>query len=308
MAEGTSPVPQELWIEANGLEHRVLRWGTSGPAVFLVHGFADAAATWDAVAPVLANHARVFAPDLRGFGRGARAPRGSYYHFPDYVADLAGLVDALAPDAPIILVGHSMGGVVATLYAAAFPERVVRFANLEGLGPPDQGVTAGATRMRTWIDGVRALKKDATARGPMSLVDARRRLGMSHPRIAPDVLDRKLPYLLESVEGGVRWLFDPLHRTTAPVPFFTELFAAYASRVTCPVLFVSGGMDGFHPTDEEARLAGFPSLTRVVIEDAGHMLHWTKPVELTRALEQFFAQPPSPPSRPSASSEPSFSS
>ena len=245
MAEGTSLVPEELRIEANGLEHRALCWGTSGPTVFLVHGFADAAATWDEVAPVLARKARVVAPDLRGFGRGARAPRGSYYHFPDYVADLADLVDALAPGEPITLVGHSMGGVVATLYAAAFPERVVRFANLEGLGPPAHDLPTGAMRMRTWIDGVRALTKKErgqdAARAPMSLADARRRLGIGHPRVAPEILDRKLPYLVEGVEGGVRWLFDPLHRTTAPVPFFTELFAAYARRITCPVLFVSGG-------------------------------------------------------------------
>lgn len=288
MTEGTSPNPHELRLVANGIEHRVLRWGERGRTVFLVHGFADAAATWDEVAPVLARNARVIAPDLRGFGHGARAPRGSYYHFPDYVADLAGLVDALAPDEPIAIVGHSMGGVVATLFAGAFPDRVVRLANLEGLGPPDHAADAGPERMRTWIDGVRALSnRDERARGPMSPADARRRLGMSHPRIAADVLDRKLPYLVGEIEGGVRWLFDPLHRTTAPVPFFTSSFVAFARRITCPVLFVSGGADGFHPADEEARLAGFTSLSRVTLDGAGHMLHWTRPAELTRVLEDY---------------------
>ena len=286
MAEGTSQNPHELRIVANGLEHRVLRWGDRGPTVFLLHGFADAAATWDEVAPALARNARVLAPDLRGFGHGARAPRGSYYHFADYIADLADLVAALSPDEPISLVGHSMGGVVATLFAGTFPERVVRLANLEGLGPPDHDSDAGPVRMRTWIDGVRALaNRDESARGPMSLADARRRLGTSHPRIAADVLDRKLPYLVTDVVGGVRWLFDPLHRTTAPVPFFTSSFVAFARRITCPVLFVSGGEEGWHPADEEARLAGFSSLSRVTLEGAGHMVHWTRPAELTRLLE-----------------------
>ena len=288
MAEGTSQNPHSLRIAANGLEHRVLRWGDHGPTVFLLHGFADAAATWDEVAPALANNARVLAPDLRGFGHGARAPRGSYYHFSDYVADLAGLVAALAPDETISLVGHSMGGVVATLFAGAFPDRVVRLANLEGLGPPDHAPDAGPVRMRTWIEGVHALtNRDESARGPMSLADARRRLGMSHPHIAADVLDRKLPYLVAEVEGGVRWLFDPLHRTTAPVPFFTSSFVAFARRITCPVLFVSGGADGFHPADEEARLAGFATLSRVTLDGAGHMLHWTRPTELTQVLASF---------------------
>lgn len=246
----------------------------------LLHGFADAAGTWDDVAPLLATGARVLAPDLRGFGRGARAPEGSYYHFPDYVADVAGLVDELVPDGPFRLVGHSMGGVVATLYTGAFPERVASLANLEGLGPPDHGFDAGPGRMRRWIDGVRALAD----RGPMTRADARRRLGVAHPLVPADVLDRKLPHLVDDEGDGVRWLTDPRHRTTAPVPFFTELFCAYARRITCPVLFVSGGPTGFHPEDEEKRLAAFPSLRRVTLEGAGHMLHWTRPAELVASL------------------------
>lgn len=282
MTEGSSPAPHVLRVASNGLEHRVLCWGERGATtVVLLHGFADAAGTWDDVAPLLAPGARVLAPDLRGFGRGARAPAGSYYHFPDYVADVAGLVDELVPDEPFRLVGHSMGGVVATLYTGAFPERVASLANLEGLGPPDNGFDAGPDRMRRWIDGVRALED----RGRMTRADARRRLGMAHPLVPADVLDRKLPHLVDEDGDGLRWLTDPRHRTTAPVPFFTELFCAYARRITCPVLFVSGGTTGFHPADEETRLAAFPLLRRVTLEGAGHMLHWTRPAELVASLE-----------------------
>ena len=282
MTEGSSPAPHVLRVVSNGLEHRVLCWGEHhASTVVLLHGFADAAGTWDDVAPLLATGARVLAPDLRGFGRGARAPAGSYYHFPDYIADVAGLVDELVPDEPFRLIGHSMGGVVATLYTGAFPERVASLANLEGLGPPDSGFDAGPDRMRRWIDGVRALDD----RGPMTRADARRRLGMAHPLVPADVLDRKLPHLVDAVDDGVRWLTDPRHRTTAPVPFFTELFCAYARRITCPTLFVSGGPTGFHPADEETRLAAFASLRRVTLDGAGHMLHWTRPAELVASIQ-----------------------
>lgn len=282
MTEGSSPATQVLRPVANGLEHRVLCWGERArPSVFLLHGFADAAGTWDDVAPLLATGARVLAPDLRGFGRGARAAAGGYYHFPDYVADVAGLVDELSPDEPVHLVGHSMGGVVATLYGGAFPERVASLANLEGLGPPDNGFEAGPDRMRRWIDGVRGIRD----REPMTLVDARRRLGMAHPLVPAALLDRKLPHLVEQDGEGVRWLTDPRHRTTAPVPFFTELFCAYARRIACPTVFVSGGATGFHPADEETRLAAFGSLRRVTLEGAGHMLHWTRPAELVASIQ-----------------------
>ena len=96
---------------------------------------------------------RVLAIDNRGFGDSDRAPAGSYYHFPDYVADLARVVDHLLPDgSPFTLVGHSMGGSIATLYASARPARVARLVNVEGLGGPAHSFTEGAARLSTWLD------------------------------------------------------------------------------------------------------------------------------------------------------------
>lgn len=283
-------------VMSNGLSHRVLTWGqdaaesTASPGraprdpVFLIHGFMDAAGTWDRVAPALAaaGH-RVFAPDMRGFGVGARVPAGGYYHFPDYIADLAGLVDALVPDPaqPIKLVGHSMGGTVVTLYAGAMPERVSGLVSIEGLGPPDNGFEMGPLRMRRWLDDLRSLR----AAVPMKREDARRRLGLAHPGVAPEILDTRLPHLVRDAgEGMVTWLYDPLHRTTSPMPFFARLFVEYARKVACPTLFVSGGPTGFHPPDEKERLAAFAHLESVELADAGHMVHWTRPDELARLL------------------------
>src|SRR5437764_4877976 len=102
-------------VHANGLDHNVIEWEAEAAArgtVVLVHGYMDAAGTWDRVAPVLAAAGfRVLAPDMRGFGDSARVPAGAYYHFIDYVFDLADLTLALSPE-PFALVGHSMGGTI----------------------------------------------------------------------------------------------------------------------------------------------------------------------------------------------------
>jgi pimeloyl-ACP methyl ester carboxylesterase len=292
--------PATLRVEANGLEHRVLEWAPAGTpkassatgTVLLIHGFMDAAGTWDRVAPALALQGfRVLAPDMRGFGGGPRAPRGSYYHFADYIADVAELIAVVSPDEPVGLVGHSMGGTIATLYAGAFPENVVRLANLEGLGPPNHPFEAGPTRMRTWIKDLRATRSRPES-PPLRREDARRRLATNHPTVPRDVLDHRLPHLVQEVtdaDGSARvvWRYDPLHRTTSPVPFFAKLFAAFASAVTCPVLFVSGGPTGFHPADEEERLAAFAQLERATLDGAGHMMHWTRPAELGALLDAF---------------------
>jgi pimeloyl-ACP methyl ester carboxylesterase len=291
--------PTSLSVTANGLEHRVLEWSaplgtrSRGPArtVVLVHGYMDAAGTWDRVAPVLASSlgARVLAPDMRGFGEGARVARGGYYHFVDYVFDLAELVDALSPSAPLALVGHSMGGTIATLYTGTFPERVVRLANLEGLGPPDNSWEAGPTRMRHWIEGVRSLRARGERRTAFTRAEALARLAASHPTIPDEVLADRLPHLVREVgDGRVAWRFDPLHRTTAPVPFFAKLLGEFARRITCPVVFVSGGPDGFHLQDEDERLASYERLTRSEIRDAGHMMHWTRPEAVGETLVRFF--------------------
>src|SRR5260221_338038 len=109
----------------------------------------DAGGTWDLVAPAIASAGfRVLAPDLRGFGASSSAPAGAYYHFPDYIADIA----ALAPNGPLRVVGHSMGGTAATLFSGAHPERVRSLVLIEGVGPPDNPPEIAPDRMRRWLD------------------------------------------------------------------------------------------------------------------------------------------------------------
>jgi len=292
MATATS-----LRVFANGLEHHVLEWQREAAhapvevprTIVLVHGFMDAAGTWDRVAPSLAHAGfRVVAPDMRGFGRGARVPSGAYYHFADYVFDLADLVEQLAPNEPVTLVGHSMGGTITTMLAGAFPERVSRLVNVEGLGPPDNPWEMGPLRMRHWVEQVRSARTRTRPPPTFTRDEALARLAANHPNVAREVLEHRLPHLAKETEPGrFAWHFDPLHRTTSPVPFFARLFVEYAKRVACPVLFVDGGPTGFHPPDEEERLAAFARLTRAVLAGAGHMVHWTQPDALASLLLDF---------------------
>ncbi len=288
-------MPDSHKVFANGLDQHVLEWPsrgpTVGPTVLLLHGYMDAAATWEPVAPALtAEGFRVLAPDLRGYGDGARVPAGGYYHFPDYVFDVADLVDQLVPaGSPLHVVGHSMGGTIANMYAGTFPERVTRLVLLEGAGPPDNPHEVGPDRMRTWVEEVRGVR----ARPPRRMAsrdEALRRLVGNHPRVEEGVLRQRLDALARELpDGGLTWKADPLHGTRSPWPFFAAGWTAFARRITCPVLFVSGGPLGWHPQDEDARVSAFATLQRAEIPEAGHMMHWTQPAKLTRLLLQFFA-------------------
>ena len=280
-------------VPANGLELHVNVWearpgvAPRGVAV-LLHGFQDVGASYDLVAPALADEGfRVCAPDLRGFGQSGRIAGGAYYHFPDYVFDVADLVDAISPDAPIFLVGHSMGGTIASMYAGTYPERVALLALLEGVGPPSMPDSVSPDRVRHWIDGVR--KTRARPEKAMTFAEVLRRLSVGHPAVPEAVLQLRARQLAKQLGDDDRWAwtFDPLHRTTSPISFGVSRWKAHAERITAPTLVVGGGSTGFHPEDEADRVATIANARRVDLEGAGHMMHWTQPEALAAALVAF---------------------
>jgi pimeloyl-ACP methyl ester carboxylesterase len=105
----------------------------------MVHGWMDVAASYqfvvDALSDAFAQGRQIIAPDWRGYGQTA-LPGTDNYWFPDYLADLDTLLDHYAPEQPVDLVGHSMGGNVVMLYAGVRPQRIRRLINLEGFGMP----------------------------------------------------------------------------------------------------------------------------------------------------------------------------
>lgn len=275
-------------IAARGLHFHVREWLPDTPAtsrtVYLVHGFADAVRTWDPVGHALAARGvRVLGHDQRGFGETSWVSDDGYYHFFDYVADLDALLDQAGDD--VLLVGHSMGGTVACLYAGTRPGRLRGLALLEGLGPPDSDPSFAPDRAERWLDdlknGPRA--KERRYGGPK---DALSRLAKQHAGIPEPVLEAHLPALVVGPDDALAWRMDPLHRTMAPVPFYAAAFKAFSSRVRCPTWLVDGGPTGFHPEDEADRKAAFRDVRERAIPDAGHMMHWTRPAELADILAE----------------------
>lgn len=277
-------------VSSRDLGLSLLRWQPERAercTVVLLHGFADCGASFDPIARELAarGHTAV-AIDQRGFGDSERVGRGGYYHFPDYVADVDALVSHLG--GAVAVVGHSMGGTVATLFAGARPALVERLVLLEGLGPPDNDPAHTPDRFATWLDDMRLGGRSRNRRLD-SEVDALTRLAAQHPGVDRETLARVLPHLVERADDGLFWRVDPLHRTTAPVPFLVATWKAFAARVRCPVLLIGGGSTGYHPLDEAERAAAFAQVRQVEIEGAGHMLHWTRPREVAAQVLTFLA-------------------
>jgi pimeloyl-ACP methyl ester carboxylesterase len=279
-------------VALRGLDHHVVRWGpdSDDPVVFL-HGFADAAETFQFVADEIDPGLPLLAVDWRGFGRSARSPGG--YWFPDYYADLEAMVDALCPRGRARIVGHSMGANVAMIYAGARPSRVAGLVNLEGFGLPRTQASQAPDRIARWLD---ELSAPQAAGEYASLEELAARVAARNPRLAAERAEYIAACWSEPLDGGrVRLLVDPAHRRVNPYLYRREEMEACWRRIEAPVLLVAG-----RESELAARLAleggveSFrPLVRKLAIEEvagAGHMLHHEQPRAVARLIEAFFGK------------------
>jgi pimeloyl-ACP methyl ester carboxylesterase len=289
-------------VELRGLAHRVLTWGdAASPPLFLVHGWMDVAASFQFLVDAFSRDRHVVAPDLRGYGGSAWQPQG--YWFPDYVADLEALVDRYAPGKAVDLVGHSLGGNVAMLYAGVRPARVRRVVSLEGFGLPDEPSDAAPRRYAKWLD---ALATTPSFRPYASLAAVADRLQKDNPRLTRPRAEFLAAYWARELPDGTAELrSDPRHKL--PVPTISRLAESKAiwRAIAAPVLLVAGdasripawldkdaaargpdGLDGVR-----MRMASIRDARLAVIADAGHMLHHDQPDAVARVVEAFLDAP-----------------
>lgn len=262
--------------------------GGAGPTLVLLHGVTRCRDDWRPVLADLARRWRVVAVDHRGHGDSARGRR---YLVSDYVADAVRLVrDEIA--APVALLGHSLGAMVAAGVAAALPD-LVQGAILED--PPFHGMgerIAGTAWQAQFIGMQAAARQGGTIdelAGALADIVLPRpdgttvRLGeIREPaalRWSGECLARLDPEVLSPVIAG-RWLdgYDPM---------------VTAARIRCPVVLLAADPQagGALAHDEAAAFAAAVDCCDVErFPGAGHQLHWQHPGRLVAAVERFRAR------------------
>jgi pimeloyl-ACP methyl ester carboxylesterase len=266
------------------------------PLLVLLHGWADVGASFqflvDAMHRLEGARRRIVAPDWRGFG-GTANPGVDAYWFADYLGDLDALLHALSPDAPVDLLGHSMGGNVAMSYAGARPERIRRLINLEGFGLPRTEASEAPARMARWLDELRA---PVGFKPYASRTAVAARLQAQNPRLPAD----KAHWLAghwaaPDAQGQWQLRFDPAHKRVNPQLYRVDEALALWAAITAPLLWVDGEQSdpgawwqGRYSREEfDQRLQVVPQVQRQRLPGCGHMLHHDDPDGLARALQAF---------------------
>jgi len=288
--------PAEHSVDARGLKIHYVEWGEGdAPPLVLVHGFLDHARSWDAFVAALrdrlARPRRIIALDCRGHGDSGWVGAGGYYHFPDYILDLDTLIQNLSLPS-VSLLGHSMGGTIAFLYAGTFPRRVEALILVEGMGPRGHSFSAAPQRMEQWITDVHLLGQRRAVQYA-NLEKGAERLRRNNPRLKPDMaLHLARHGMRQTPRGKWVWKFDPLHRTTSPQPFYAGQAQQFFQRIQCPALILWGEESRqLTRREKKERLEGLAGETHVTIKNAGHMIHHDNPQDMARVVAAFLARP-----------------
>jgi len=286
--------PRDKFIDAQGLSLHYLEWGEPvGEPLVLVHGFLDQAHSWSpfvaALQELIKQPLWIIAPDCRGHGDSGWVGAGGYYHFPDYVLDLDRIVQGLRTKT-MKLIGHSMGGTISFLYTGSFPQLVARLVLIEGIGPPSMAFSDAPARMEKWIAEVNQRGRKHF-RQYSSIRAGAEQLRQTNPRLDAELaLHLARSGMKQSSAGKWVWKFDPLHRTTAPQPFYAAQAIEFLRRIACPVLIVDGAESRqIRRHDSKQRLEEIRDRKQVVIENAGHMVHQDNPLALAKVVAEFLS-------------------
>lgn len=250
----------------------------TGPAIVFVHGFGAAIDWWDDIAPELASDHQVIRIDLIGHG-GTAAPR-SGYSIERQAALVAAILDKFGIDRATVI-GHSMGGEVATALAELKAQRIERLVLIDS--PPTVGNTftplTDAFFTRVIGEFLSHFETDRMIRTGLAQGFAP---GYAVPRkFVADLRQLTYTAFREAHDGSVAYRRSkpPYERLAAlnPIP---------------PILAITGALDAIVPPEHLKFYARVPGSQAAIIEGAGHSPMVENPTKTLQLIRQFLRSRP----------------
>jgi len=264
-----------------------LRWGEAGaPRVLALHGWLDNAASF----VPLATHLRgidLVAIDLPGHGRSVHLPPGADYSFALAMHNVLDVADALGWER-FALLGHSMGAGIASLIAAACPQRIERLVAIEALGALPETVDNTVARMREAVTATRALPGKRLRTFADLEPAIRARVNGNVVRVSEDAARLLVERGVRETEGGWEWSSDPRLTLPTMVRMTDEQVRALIAGIECPTRVIYA--DPPQPYLPEPRRSAHAALLprgEMIVLPGSHHLHMEQPDAVGAAIGDF---------------------
>jgi non-heme chloroperoxidase len=239
-----------------------------GLPVLLLHGYSDSWYSWSRVLPDLPDELRVIALTQRGHGGASRPESG--YAMSDFAEDAIAVMDALGIEAAVV-VGHSMGTLIATQLAGRAPERVLGLVLVAGFSTPMRE----NPNMMEFATGAIFPLTD-----PVDPLFAREFQQSTLAQPVPDAF-------LEAVVAESQRLPAQVWKDVMQGMLDHDLTSSFR-QITQPALIIGGERDDIASEREQQALQqALPDARLIIYPGTGHAVHWEEPQRFARDLTTF---------------------
>lgn len=262
--------------------------GHSGEPVIALHGWLDNAASFVPLAEQLGLDRPFYALELPGHGHSQHRPESCQYGLIDNIVDLEAAVQALVGnDKTVTLVGHSLGGIICSLYAASRPERVSKLVLLDSLGPLTDATESVLPQLRKAMQRVSRFRPSRLVVYPDLEKAARVRMS-GIGRIGLDAARLLVERGTTAVEGGYSWTSDPRLMEPSLLRFSEEQVQALFQGIGCPVCLICGDTGYFSDyASLERRLSYIKNIEKHLVK-GGHHFHMEGDIESAASICEDF--------------------
>lgn len=282
-------VDQQREVKLAGGDLVIQEWGPEdAPVIICLHGWLDNLASFYPLANKLSSRFRLILVDLPGHGQSAPLLDGGHYYIWHNVEVLHQLLQQLQLT-KVHLLGHSMGGVVASLFAGAFSDNVESLILLDSLGPMvDTSENSPKQLAKAILDSQRLASPLRIFPNLNDALLARKRSspGMSDAALGP-IVERNL----NSVEGGYSWATDSRLRQQSKMRLTEDQVKAFFTEINIPVLLVVAEQ-GILPTSWLEKRKSYLSSVQQVNIPGHHHFHaeLVGAEESAREIERFLTE------------------
>tara|TARA_R110001632_G_scaffold41444_1_gene104128 strand:- start:17217 stop:18059 length:843 start_codon:yes stop_codon:yes gene_type:complete len=275
---------QELEFPLRYITIRGLAFGDpSKPLMLALHGWLDNAATFIPLSAYLKDY-YIVAIDFAGHGKSDHRSKDAHYHLVDFVYDVHELVESQNWN-DFILLGHSMGGIIGSMYTSCFPEKVSKYITIESLGPITKDSESSPKQLR---ESIESRLQGAASEGKHPsikerVVRARAIAGGFSDACASLLVERNLQY----IDGDLQFTTDRRLRTFSSLRMTESQVKAFLQAITCPTIVIIAD-NGYEMMKKNAELRlTWISNAKLVNTPGSHHPHLDNPAAVSVHILRF---------------------